>query len=79
MDRLGLGADACRAVNERLVYASISGFGQTGPSRGRTAYDLILQGVSGMMSVTGPDGYACALASGDAMASAAARSTHANI
>jgi formyl-CoA transferase len=55
--RLGFGYDAVRARNERIVFASISGFGQTGPSAGRTAYDLIVQGMSGMMSVTGePDG-----------------------
>jgi crotonobetainyl-CoA:carnitine CoA-transferase CaiB-like acyl-CoA transferase len=54
--RLGFGWEAVKARNPRLVYASISGFGQTGPSSGRTAYDLIVQGMSGMMSVTGPVG-----------------------
>jgi len=54
--RLGFGWEAVKARNPRQVYASISGFGQTGPSSGRTAYDLILQGMSGMMSVTGPVG-----------------------
>jgi crotonobetainyl-CoA:carnitine CoA-transferase CaiB-like acyl-CoA transferase len=54
--RLGFGWETARESNPRIVYASISGFGQTGPSSGRTAYDLILQGMSGMMSVTGPAG-----------------------
>ncbi|MEA2584662.1 MAG: hypothetical protein QOF33_2747 [Thermomicrobiales bacterium] len=54
--RLGFGWEAAKARNPRLVYASISGFGQTGPSSGRSAYDLILQGMSGMMSITGPVG-----------------------
>jgi crotonobetainyl-CoA:carnitine CoA-transferase CaiB-like acyl-CoA transferase len=56
-DRLGFGYDAVRARRPGIVYASISGFGQTGPSRERTAYDLILQGMGGMMGITGqPDG-----------------------
>jgi len=56
IDRLGFGYDAVHARNPSLVFASISGFGQTGPSRSRTAYDLIVQGMSGMMSVTGEEG-----------------------
>ncbi len=56
-DRLGFGYDAVKARRASIVYASISGFGQRGPGRNRTAYDLIVQGMSGMMSVTGhPDG-----------------------
>ena len=55
-DRLGFGYDAVHTRNPSLVYGSISGFGQTGPARSRTAYDLIVQGMSGMMSVTGPEG-----------------------
>ncbi len=54
--RLGFGYEAVRARNPGIVYASISGFGQTGPSRGRTAYDLILQGMGGMMGITGHPG-----------------------
>jgi crotonobetainyl-CoA:carnitine CoA-transferase CaiB-like acyl-CoA transferase len=53
IERLGFGYEAVRARRPALVYASISGFGQTGPARQRTAYDLILQGMGGVMSVTG--------------------------
>ena len=56
MERLGLGPDALRAEHPELIYVSISGFGQTGPYAGRPGYDLLAQGMSGMMSVTGyPD------------------------
>ncbi len=51
--RLGFGYEAVRKRNPKIVYASISGFGQTGPAANRAAYDLIVQGVSGLMSVTG--------------------------
>ncbi len=51
--RLGVDYPALRKVNERLVYASISGFGQTGPYADRPGYDLIAQAMSGIMSVTG--------------------------
>ena len=54
--RLGFGHEAVRERFPRIVYASISGFGQTGPGANRTAYDLILQGMGGMMSITGQPG-----------------------
>jgi len=53
MDRLGLGAQALLEVNPRLVYCAISGFGNDGPLAHRPAYDQIIQGMSGAMSVTG--------------------------
>jgi crotonobetainyl-CoA:carnitine CoA-transferase CaiB-like acyl-CoA transferase len=52
--RLGFDYAAVRTRRSNIVYCSISGFGQTGPARDRTAYDLIVQGMSGLMSVTGP-------------------------
>src|SRR3979411_3180511 len=53
MSRLGLGYEAARARNPRIVHCSISGYGQSGPSRDEPAMDLILQASSGLMSVTG--------------------------
>jgi len=57
MDRFGLGYDEVKQTNPKIVYCSISGFGQDGPYRNRPAYDQIMQGISGLMSITGePDG-----------------------
>ncbi len=57
MERLGLGYDALAPRHPRLVYCSISGFGQTGPRRGEPGYDAVMQGEGGLMSITGaPDG-----------------------
>jgi CoA:oxalate CoA-transferase len=53
MDRLGLGYAALTEVKPDLIYCAISGFGQDGPLRGNPAYDQIIQGLSGVMSVTG--------------------------
>jgi len=53
MERLGLGQAVLRTLNPRLIYCAISGFGQTGPMRDAPAYDQIIQGLSGTMSVTG--------------------------
>lgn len=59
MERLGLGAAELHKTNPELVYCAISGFGADGPMAGFPAYDQIVQGVSGVMSVTGePDGAA---------------------
>lgn len=56
MDRLGIGYETLKEVNPRLVFASISGFGQTGPYRSRPGYDIIGQAMGGLMSITGwPD------------------------
>jgi crotonobetainyl-CoA:carnitine CoA-transferase CaiB-like acyl-CoA transferase len=54
--RLGIGPDTVRARNPRLVYASLSGFGQAGPDADKPAVDPIVQGLAGLMSVTGPPG-----------------------
>jgi CoA:oxalate CoA-transferase len=57
MDRLGLSYETLSKMNPRLIYASNSGFGQTGPLAKEPAYDTIIQAMSGIMSVTGlPDG-----------------------
>lgn len=53
MDRLGLGFEACRAIKDPIVYCAISGFGQEGPLRDKPAYDQIIQGMSGVMDITG--------------------------
>ncbi|SIS64263.1 CaiB/BaiF CoA transferase family protein [Alicyclobacillus vulcanalis] len=56
MERWGLGHEALRAANPRLIYASLSGYGRTGPWKDRPGYDLAIQAASGLMSVTGePD------------------------
>ncbi len=54
MARYGLDAQCLLALNPRLVYCSITGFGQTGPYRDRAGYDFAVQGMGGLMSVTGP-------------------------
>ncbi|MBY4899173.1 CaiB/BaiF CoA-transferase family protein [Cupriavidus sp. AU9028] len=53
MDKLGYSWEALHARFPRLIYASISGFGQTGPYRNRPAYDMVVQAMGGLMSVTG--------------------------
>jgi len=57
MERLGFGYAALAGINPRIVYCSISGFGESGPEASRPGYDLIVQGESGVMDITGfPDG-----------------------
>ena len=56
MERLGLGYREIRAAKPSIIYCSISGFGQTGPYRERGGFDLVAQGMSGLMSVTGIPG-----------------------
>jgi formyl-CoA transferase/CoA:oxalate CoA-transferase len=53
MDRLGLGYEAMKAVNPRLIYCSISGYGQTGPLKDRPSFDIVLQAMSGALSMNG--------------------------
>lgn len=54
--KLGIGFEALHTLNPRLIYASISGFGQSGPMARRPAYDIIVQAMSGLMSITGEPG-----------------------
>ncbi|MBI4506392.1 MAG: CoA transferase [Chloroflexi bacterium] len=68
MAKLGFAYEEVAPANPRLIYCSISGFGQTGPASLKPAYDLILQGMGGVMSVTGPYGgppYKCGVAIAD--------------
>jgi crotonobetainyl-CoA:carnitine CoA-transferase CaiB-like acyl-CoA transferase len=53
MERMGFGYDALHALNPKLIYCSISGFGRTGPYADRGGFDLVTQGMSGLMSITG--------------------------
>lgn len=55
MARLGLGADRLRELNPSLIYCAVSGFGQDGPLSQRPAYDQVIQGLSGIMSITGTE------------------------
>ncbi len=64
MQKLGLDYAQLKAINPALVYCEISGFGRTGPYRERGGFDLIAQGMSGLMSITGPD-HASATADGE--------------
>jgi crotonobetainyl-CoA:carnitine CoA-transferase CaiB-like acyl-CoA transferase len=56
LDRLGFSYETCRALKPDLIYCSISGFGQIGPERERAAYDQVVQGLGGIMSITGEVG-----------------------
>ncbi|KAG8930121.1 hypothetical protein FRC02_004605 [Tulasnella sp. 418] len=60
LDEIGLGWDDCRKLNERLVYASITGYGQTGPYAKNAGYDVVIEGEAGLMHITGePDRPPC--------------------
>ena len=57
MEKLGLGYDVLKEINPRLIYASSTGYGQTGPYSQRPAYDAVVQAMGGILSITGqPDG-----------------------
>jgi crotonobetainyl-CoA:carnitine CoA-transferase CaiB-like acyl-CoA transferase len=56
MEKLGLGYESLRMLNPRLIYCSISGYGRTGPYAGKGGFDLIAQGMSGLMAITGEPG-----------------------
>jgi len=56
MEKLGLGYDALRAINPGLIYCTISGYGETGPFAGKGGFDLIAQGFTGLMAITGEPG-----------------------
>ncbi len=55
LKKFGLDWESLRQVNPRLIYCSITGFGQTGPYAARAGYDFIIQGMAGLMSITGPE------------------------
>ena len=56
MNRMGLGYEELKKVNPKLIYVAISGFGQTGPYSPRPAYDMVVQAMGGVMSITGEPG-----------------------
>lgn len=57
MEKIGLSYEEVEKINPRIIYASVSGYGQTGPYRSRPGYDVVIQGISGFMSLTGdPEG-----------------------
>ena len=56
LDKMGLGANDLKAINPKLIYTSVSGFGQTGPDRRRAGVNLIIEAFSGVLSVTGAPG-----------------------
>ena len=55
LDEMGLGYAALSALNPRLIYCAVTGYGQTGPWRDRPGYDFVIQAQGGLMSITGPE------------------------
>jgi CoA:oxalate CoA-transferase len=58
MEKLGIGYEDLRKINPRIIYAAMSGFGHTGPDRAKPAYDILVQAMGGVMSITGWPGSA---------------------
>lgn len=56
MEKLGLGYDVLKEINPKIIYTACSGFGHTGPYSSKPAYDVIVQGMGGIMSITGQEG-----------------------
>lgn len=56
MESLGLGYDVLKAINPRIIYTAVSGFGRTGPRSREPGYDLLIQGMGGLMGITGEEG-----------------------
>ena len=56
MEKFGLGYDELKAINPNIIYAACSGFGHSGPYQYKPAYDIIVQAMGGIMSITGPEG-----------------------
>lgn len=56
MEKFGLGYDELKAINPKIIYAACSGFGHSGPYQFKPAYDIIVQAMGGIMSITGPEG-----------------------
>ncbi|NMC31517.1 MAG: CoA transferase [Veillonellaceae bacterium] len=56
MEKFGLGYDVLKAINPGIIYAACSGFGHSGPYQYKPAYDIIVQAMGGIMSITGPEG-----------------------
>jgi CoA:oxalate CoA-transferase len=56
MEKFGLGYDVLKVINPKIIYAACSGFGHSGPYQYKPAYDIIVQAMGGIMSITGPEG-----------------------
>ncbi|MCX7779482.1 MAG: CoA transferase [Negativicutes bacterium] len=56
MEKFGIGYDVLKEINPKIIYAACSGFGHTGPYKDKPAYDIVVQAMGGIMSITGPEG-----------------------